>query len=77
MSDIKESISQVALGKAHVLALTNKGQVFTFGINHKGQCGREFIHGANREGDTIINLYICLISLCLLLVWQRTYLFSY
>ncbi|KAG8179148.1 hypothetical protein JTE90_015337 [Oedothorax gibbosus] len=49
VSDIKEPISQVALGKAHVLALTNKGHVFTFGINHKGQCGREFIHGPNRE----------------------------
>ncbi|GFT99092.1 hypothetical protein NPIL_245402 [Nephila pilipes] len=49
VSDIKEAITQVGLGKAHVLALTNKGHVFTFGINHKGQCGREFIHGPNRE----------------------------
>ncbi|GFY47108.1 hypothetical protein TNIN_284731 [Trichonephila inaurata madagascariensis] len=49
VSDIKEAVTQVALGKAHVLTLTNKGHVFTFGINHKGQCGREFIHGPNRE----------------------------
>ncbi|KFM80172.1 putative E3 ubiquitin-protein ligase MYCBP2, partial [Stegodyphus mimosarum] len=49
VTDIKEPIIQVALGKAHILALTNKGHVYTFGINHKGQCGREFSHGANRE----------------------------
>lgn len=33
---------QVALGKAHAVVLTNFGQVYTFGINNKGQCGREF-----------------------------------
>ncbi|CAH2243754.1 jg7138, partial [Pararge aegeria aegeria] len=32
----------VALGKAHAVALTNEGEVFSFGINNKGQCGREF-----------------------------------
>ncbi|CAH0578389.1 unnamed protein product [Chrysodeixis includens] len=37
-----ERIIQVALGKAHAVALTNFGQVYTFGINNKGQCGREF-----------------------------------
>ncbi|XP_050560251.1 E3 ubiquitin-protein ligase MYCBP2 isoform X7 [Spodoptera frugiperda] len=37
-----ERIVQVALGKAHAVALTNFGQVYTFGINNKGQCGREF-----------------------------------
>ncbi|KAJ0183671.1 hypothetical protein K1T71_000094 [Dendrolimus kikuchii] len=37
-----EKVIQVALGKAHAAALTNFGQVFTFGINNKGQCGREF-----------------------------------
>ncbi|XP_054723026.1 E3 ubiquitin-protein ligase MYCBP2-like [Uloborus diversus] len=49
VTDIKEAVTQVALGKAHIVALTNKGHVYTFGINHKGQCGREFIHGPNRE----------------------------
>nr|XP_049693135.1 E3 ubiquitin-protein ligase MYCBP2 isoform X3 [Helicoverpa armigera] len=37
-----ERIIQVALGKAHAVALTNFGLVYTFGINNKGQCGREF-----------------------------------
>lgn len=40
---------QVALGKAHAVALNVKGHVFTFGINNKYQCGREFPHH-NREG---------------------------
>ncbi|KAB0796834.1 hypothetical protein PPYR_10895 [Photinus pyralis] len=38
-----EFIVQVALGKAHAVALTTKGQVFTFGINNKYQCGRDFM----------------------------------
>lgn len=62
MTDIKEPVTQVALGKAHILALTNKGHVYTFGINHKGQCGREFIHGPNRDGifyfHSLNNLFI-------------------
>ncbi|CAH2103304.1 unnamed protein product [Euphydryas editha] len=37
-----ENIIQVALGKAHAIALTNFGDVYSFGINNKGQCGREF-----------------------------------
>lgn len=35
-------VTQVALGKAHAVALTSKGTVYTFGINNKGQCGRDF-----------------------------------
>lgn len=43
VTDLKDvHVTQVALGKAHAVVLTNKGQVFTFGINNKGQCGREF-----------------------------------
>lgn len=41
-------IVQVALGKAHTVTLSNKGHVYTFGINNKGQCGRDFSHG--KEG---------------------------
>ncbi|XP_052746686.1 E3 ubiquitin-protein ligase highwire [Bicyclus anynana] len=37
-----ERITQVSLGKAHAAALTNSGEVYTFGINNKGQCGREY-----------------------------------
>ncbi|ESO93790.1 hypothetical protein LOTGIDRAFT_153260, partial [Lottia gigantea] len=42
-------ITQIALGKAHAVALSNKGQIYTFGINNKGQCGRDFTPGASRE----------------------------
>lgn len=44
VTDLRDvHVSAVSLGKAHALALTNKGQVFSFGINNKGQCGRDFI----------------------------------
>ncbi|XP_073976386.1 MYC binding protein highwire isoform X3 [Rhodnius prolixus] len=43
VSDLKNvQVSQVALGKAHAVVVTNKGHLYTFGINNKGQCGREF-----------------------------------
>lgn len=35
-------MTQVALGKAHAVVVNNKGQLYTFGINNKGQCGRDF-----------------------------------
>ncbi len=38
---MKDRIVKVALGKAHVVTLTDKGVVYTFGINNKGQCGRD------------------------------------
>ncbi|RWS17339.1 E3 ubiquitin-protein ligase MYCBP2-like isoform X4 [Dinothrombium tinctorium] len=34
-------VTQVSLGKAHTVVLSNKGHVFTFGFNHKGQCGHD------------------------------------
>ncbi|XP_060809498.1 E3 ubiquitin-protein ligase MYCBP2 [Amyelois transitella] len=37
-----EKVSSVALGKAHAVVLTHQGLVYTFGINNKGQCGRDF-----------------------------------
>lgn len=44
VADLKDvHMTQVALGKAHAVALTNKGLVYTFGINNKGQCGRDFV----------------------------------
>jgi E3 ubiquitin-protein ligase MYCBP2 len=50
VTELKDvTITQVALGKAHAVALTNKGHVYTFGINNKGQCGREYMPGASRE----------------------------
>lgn len=42
VKDLKNAkIVQVALGKAHAIALSVKGHVYSFGINNKGQCGRD------------------------------------
>ncbi|XP_048243746.1 E3 ubiquitin-protein ligase MYCBP2-like isoform X7 [Haliotis rufescens] len=50
VTDLKDVVvTQIGLGKAHAVALTNKGQIFTYGINNKGQCGRDFNPGASRE----------------------------
>lgn len=38
---LKDRVVKVALGKAHGVTLTDKGTVYTFGINNKGQCGRD------------------------------------
>ncbi|XP_054276655.1 E3 ubiquitin-protein ligase MYCBP2-like [Macrosteles quadrilineatus] len=54
VTDLKDvHVTQVALGKAHAVVLTNKGQVFTFGINNKGQCGREFALQV-KEAQTVV-----------------------
>lgn len=37
---LDQNITKVALGKAHTVVLNSKGQIFTFGMNNKGQCGR-------------------------------------
>lgn len=29
------------MGKAHTCVLTKNGEVWTFGVNNKGQCGRD------------------------------------
>nr|CAD7200761.1 unnamed protein product [Timema douglasi] len=43
VTELREvNVTQVALGKAHAIVLTNKGHIYTFGINNKGQCGRDF-----------------------------------
>ncbi|CAH1777009.1 unnamed protein product [Owenia fusiformis] len=50
VTDLKDLVvTYMSLGKAHAVALTNKGHIYTFGINNKGQCGREFVVGASRE----------------------------
>ncbi|RZF32322.1 hypothetical protein LSTR_LSTR001786 [Laodelphax striatellus] len=43
VTDLKDiHVSQVSLGKAHAVVVSNKGHLYTFGINNKGQCGRDF-----------------------------------
>ncbi|KAL3880398.1 hypothetical protein ACJMK2_032642, partial [Sinanodonta woodiana] len=50
VTDLKDVlVAQIALGKAHAVALTNKGQIYTYGINNKGQCGRDFTPGAAKD----------------------------
>ncbi|KAA8587942.1 hypothetical protein FQN60_001136 [Etheostoma spectabile] len=42
VTDLKgQSVTQVAMGKAHTCVLTKSGEVWTFGVNNKGQCGRD------------------------------------
>ena len=52
ITDLKEvSVQHVSLGKAHAAVITNKGLLYTFGINNKGQCGRDFtaVRPVNKE----------------------------
>ena len=52
VTDLKDVVvTQIALGKAHAVALTAKGQLFSFGINNKGQCGRDFSQAGVRESE--------------------------
>ena len=46
------TIISVAAGKAHIVALSSNHEVFTFGMNNKGQCGREFPPG--NQGNPIM-----------------------
>ncbi|XP_068785591.1 E3 ubiquitin-protein ligase MYCBP2 isoform X21 [Struthio camelus] len=42
VTDLKgHFVTQVAMGKAHTCALMKNGEVWTFGVNNKGQCGRD------------------------------------
>lgn len=60
IADLKDvHVTQISLGKAHAVALTNKGHVYTFGINNKGQCGRDFA-AQIKEGAVPLNAYILL-----------------
>lgn len=54
--DTLKSPLQVSLGKAHAVALTGFGQVYTFGINNKGQCGREF--GYTKESKCFLKMSV-------------------
>lgn len=55
-------VTQVALGKAHAVALTSKGIVYTFGINNKGQCGRDFAAQV-KEGLLFLKLDVSLMKI--------------
>jgi len=56
-------VTSVALGKAHCVMLTNCGNIYTFGPNNKGQCGRDF---ASKERVFSFSLFVRLsIYVCL------------
>uniref|UniRef100_T1JCF5 RCR-type E3 ubiquitin transferase n=1 Tax=Strigamia maritima TaxID=126957 RepID=T1JCF5_STRMM len=50
VTDLKDvHATQVAVGKAHVIVLSNEGKIYSFGINNKGQCGRDFASNHSKE----------------------------
>ena len=58
--DLKDHvIAQVAIGKAHIIALTKEGEVFSFGMNNKGQCGREFAAPKDTNATVTTNSAVC------------------
>ncbi|XP_018571542.1 E3 ubiquitin-protein ligase MYCBP2-like [Anoplophora glabripennis] len=52
-------IVQVVLGKAHGMVLTNKGHVYTFGINNKYQCGRDFMLSKDEHVSHVTAMETC------------------
>ncbi|CAG9838821.1 unnamed protein product [Diabrotica balteata] len=54
-----EFVTQVALGKAHAVTLTNKGHIYTFGINNKFQCGREFNMAKEENSSNVVAMDTC------------------
>ena len=49
-----EEVKQVAAGKAHSLVLCTNGAVYSFGRNHKGQCGiHDTSSGQQQQQDNI------------------------
>lgn len=67
VKDLKNvKIVQIALGKAHAIALSVKGHVYSFGINNKGQCGRDICNpqvNKNSKYSTIYFLYLYLLTI--------------
>ena len=56
-------VTSVALGKAHGVLLTNRGHVFTFGPNNKGQCGRDFTTAANQRTARSLRTVVSVLGL--------------
>ncbi|XP_041438375.1 E3 ubiquitin-protein ligase MYCBP2 isoform X5 [Xenopus laevis] len=55
VTDLKgHVVTQVAMGKAHTCVLTKKGEVWTFGVNNKGQCGRDT--GVMNQGSKVFGV---------------------
>lgn len=58
----EERITYVCLGKAHALALTENGELYSFGMNNKGQCGRDvlqskrFSSASSRDAPSAVSI---------------------
>lgn len=58
-------MTQVAMGKAHTCVLMKNGEVWTFGVNNKGQCGRDtgsMSQGGKGERPTFFFLLFCVLE---------------
>lgn len=53
--DCKIQIKNVAAGRAHLLALSEDGVVFTLGNNAYGQCGRPVVENENYAANQIVH----------------------
>jgi alpha-tubulin suppressor-like RCC1 family protein len=51
----RSKVVKVAAGRAHTLALTNDGDVFSLGNNSQGQCGRLVIENENYFENRVIH----------------------
>ena len=49
----EEKIEDISVGDNHVLVLTEKGEVYSFGLNNYGQLGRS---GANNKANKVVGL---------------------
>lgn len=55
ISDLDDQhVAKAVLGKAHCVAVSARGEVFTFGLNNKGQCGRVFIKSGTGSGSVTV-----------------------
>ncbi|XP_065222944.1 E3 ubiquitin-protein ligase MYCBP2 isoform X3 [Planococcus citri] len=59
VSDLKHvRVRSVALGKVHVVVLTDKGHVYTFGYNGRGQCGRFSSSEGPGRSEAYMEVYV-------------------
>lgn len=54
--DEVHTVTKVACGRAHTVAVTSAGKIFTLGNNSYGQCGREIVEDEEYFGSEVINI---------------------
>lgn len=74
VTDLKgHFVTQVAMGKAHTCVLTKSGEVWTFGVNNKGQCGRDT--GAMSQAGKGENIHRGQVHITTHIVLRLTYMY--